>query len=101
MKSIKSLLSVILLSGNLGLSVAPVSAAEGIISKVPASNYCHMKFPAIREETLGSDRPVLKDGNSGDVIDFYGPCNYDPLGKDSVWRQRLDRQHMREHEYSD
>jgi hypothetical protein len=69
-------------------------AAEGIISKIadPSGNSCHLKFPAIREETLYWDRPVLKDKNDGDIIDFYGPCNYDPLGQESVARQRAQYQ---------
>ena len=27
---------------------------------------------------------------SGDIIDFYGPCDYDPLGKEAVLRQRAE-----------
>jgi hypothetical protein len=67
-----------------------VGAQEGVLVKVaasPASNYCHLKFPAIREETLSWDRPVLKDSSSSDIIDFYGPCDTDPLGKDQIARQ--------------
>lgn len=69
-------------------------AAEGIISKVPdpTGTYCHMRFPAIREESLYWDRPVLKDVSDGDIIDFSGPCDHDPLGKDEVMRQRADRE---------
>ena len=76
------------------LAHSPLWAAEGIISKVadPSGNTCNLKFPAIREETLYWDRPVLKDPNDGDIIDFYGPCNYDPLGKESVARQRAQYQ---------
>ena len=48
------------------------------------------EFPAIREETLSWDRPVLKDPSDGDIIDFYGPCNYDPLGKEALQTQKLD-----------
>jgi hypothetical protein len=68
--------------------------AEGIISKVAdkSGNSCYLKFPAIREETLYWDRPVLKDSTDGDIIDFYGPCDYDPLGKESVARQRAQYQ---------
>ena len=93
MKKIKSVLSVLLLPGTLALSVAPVWGAEGIITKIvaiPESNYCHMKFPAIREETLYWDRPVLKDASDGDIIDFYGPCDHDPLGKEEILHQRAD-----------
>ncbi len=74
MKRMNLLLAMLFSSGPFALSIVPVWGAEGVISKVAAAppNYCHMKFPAIREETLGSDRPVLKDRGSGDIIDFYG-----------------------------
>ena len=67
-------------------------AGESIISKVPDSTgkFCHLKFPAIKEETLYWDRPVLKDPSQGDIIDFYGPCNHDPLGKEEIRRQKDD-----------
>ena len=53
---------------------------EGIISKVPdaSGTFCNLKFPAIKEETLSSNRPVLKDPSEGDIVDFYGPCDHDP-----------------------
>ena len=91
MKSKELLSSVLLLAGTFALNNAPVWGAEGIISKVAAdagSNYCHLKFTAIREETLYWDRPILKDPSEGDIIDFYGPCDYDPLGKAEILRQR-------------
>ena len=67
-------------------------AAESVISKVPdaTGKFCHLKFPAIKEETLYWDRPVLKDPSQGDIIDFYGPCSHDPLGKEEIRRQRDD-----------
>ena len=78
-----------------------VSAAEKFISKVPdaAGTYCHLKFPAISESTLFSDRPVLKDPSEGDIRDFYGPCNYDPLGREEIFRQRADHQRERRRRY--
>jgi hypothetical protein len=90
----KALHSVLFLAGTLQLSNSILWAAEAIISKVPDSSgtYCHLKFPAIREETLYWDRPVLKDRNEGDIVDFYGPCNYDPLGREEVLRQRAHYQ---------
>jgi hypothetical protein len=89
-KKIKVLVLVVLLLGNSGLTGAPSWAAEGIIYKAAAAsgNYCHLKFPAIRPDTLYSDRPVLRDPSDGDIIDFYGPCDYDPLGKEEILRQR-------------
>ncbi|HYT53635.1 MAG TPA: hypothetical protein VEQ38_02895 [Verrucomicrobiae bacterium] len=84
----------LVLTGAFLLGSPLVWAAEGTISKVtdPSGSACNLKFPAIREETLYWDRPVLKDQNDGDIIDFYGPCNYDPLGKESVARQRAQYQ---------
>ena len=69
-----------------------VSAAEGIIFKNPDSSgqYCHLKFPAITRDTLFTDRPVLKNPREGDIIDFYGSCDHDPLGKAEIHRQRGD-----------
>ncbi len=92
MKRIRLFFSALLLAGTLPLSATPLWGAEGIkgiISKVAAEsgNYCHLKFPAIREETLWG-HPVLKDPTDGDIIDFYGPCDYDPLGREEVRRQR-------------
>lgn len=80
------------LTGALVLSGSLLWAAEGIITSVPdpSGKYCHLKFPAIRPDTLSWPRPVLKDPSEGDVIDFYGPCDHDPLGKDEVQRQRAD-----------
>lgn len=74
------------------MTAAAASAADdGILLRLRASGdskYCHLKFPAIREETLSWDRPVLKSGSSGDIVDFYGSCNHDPRGRDEVLRQR-------------
>jgi len=84
--------SMLALTGSLWLDMAQLWGAEGVISKGPVSgnNYCHLRFPAIREETLFSPRPVLKDPKDGDIVDFYGPCDYDPLGKEEIRRQRAD-----------
>jgi hypothetical protein len=97
MKTTKSVLSVWFLTGAMGLSVAPVSA-EGLISKDVSTeaSYCHMKFPAIDEETLGTSHPVLKDASSRDIIDFYGSCDHDPLGNDEVHNQLLQQQQRRD-----
>lgn len=85
------ILSGVVLAGTLGWAAA-VWAQEGVLLKVALTtegNYCHLKFPAIREETLSWDRPVLKDPGEGDVIDFYGPCNHEPLGEAEVQSQQL------------
>ena len=68
--------------GSFGTSGA-LAAAPGVITNATLTpgSYCHLTFPAIREETLSWDRPVLKDPSEGDIIDFYGSCDHDPLGK--------------------
>ena len=48
-----------------------------------------MQFPAMEEDSLGV-RPVLKDASTTDIIDFYGPCDYDPLGRIEVRTQRTE-----------
>ena len=93
--------------GLLGIDQVLVEAqVEGVLFKVetPGTNYCHLKFPAIREETLSWNRPVLtdvKDATTGDIIDFYGPCDYDPTGKAAVQAQRLDAQRRFSRDYND
>jgi len=45
------------------------------------------------EATLSWDRPEL-NADAGKIIDFYGPCDYDPTGAAEVRTQRaiLQRQ---------
>ena len=91
MKIATSLLAAVLLVGALG-AINTVMAADGIIDKqeLTPGSYCHLKFPAIREDILGSDHPALEDPNSGDIIDFYGPCDENPVGKHQVEEQKLE-----------
>ncbi len=100
MNNIKSLMSVVFLTGALGLSVAS-AGAEAVISKDVLANdsYCHTKFESIREETLASSQPVLKDAD--DIVDFYGACNHDPLGKEEIQSQKIEMQHRFQSEYND
>jgi hypothetical protein len=88
MKKSVSLLSNLLLSSTLFWAVPSVEADE-MISMVPTDTtaYCHLKFPAMREDTLSWQQPVL-DPLSGNIVDFYGPCDYDPTGVDEIRAQR-------------
>lgn len=83
---------LMVLSGLLWLDIAHLRGAQGVVSKGPVSGsgYCHLRFPAISEDTLFSSRPQLKDPKDGDMVDFYGPCDYDPLGIEQIRRQRAD-----------
>lgn len=89
-------------TGAVMLGAGPASAQDGILLKVRAgeSNYCHLKFPAIRPGTLSSDHPVLQNPGTGTIIDFYGPCDYDPTGKAAVETQKreLRQRYSREYE---
>ena len=73
MKSIKLLLTGMALTGALSLS-AVSTRAETVISKDVFANgsYCHAKFETIRDETLASSQPVLKDVD--DIVDFMVPA---------------------------
>jgi hypothetical protein len=55
-------LAALLLVCGLG-ATNTLAVAPGIISNavLTPGSYCHLSFPAIRENTLASDRPVLKD----------------------------------------
>jgi hypothetical protein len=103
MKTMKSVLSVLVLAGAMGSSTASAAGADGVILKDASTegSYCHIKFPAIEERTLSWKRPVLKDPSEGDIIDFYGPCDHDPLGKNEIHAQLLDLQHRRARDYMD
>lgn len=58
MKTITVALSVLVLTGSLGVSF---------------QRFVNRPY-----------HPVLKDADSGDIIDFDGPCDLDPLGKDEI-----------------
>ena len=100
MKIATSFLAALLFAGTLG-ALNNAIAQDGVLSEdqLAGTGYCHEKFPAIRQSTLGDDQPMLKDSSTGDVIDFYGPCGENPVGKDQVQTQRLEDQQRWEREY--
>ena len=102
MKIRTSILTGLLFIGSLG-AVNGAIAEDGVLSKQEfmPSNYCHMKFPAIRPSTLGTEQPTLKSQDTGDVIDFYGPCDENPLGQDQIQEQKLEAQHRWAQDYED
>lgn len=96
MNRTKTLLTAFVLAGSLAGSAM---AADGVLVKDEAGETsCHMKFPAIRPSTLGTDHPELKSANTGDVIDFYGSCDENPTGPDQVKAQELDHEHRVDHD---
>ncbi|MGH7782571.1 MAG: hypothetical protein ACREO5_01835 [Candidatus Binatia bacterium] len=81
MNKTKFVIAMASLAGVIGSNTTS-ARAQDVVSKevVAAGNYCHMKFPAIREDTFSESTPSLTP--PGDLIDFYGSCDRDPLGKD-------------------
>ena len=90
MKIATSVIAALLFTATLG-PINTATGADGILSKdqFTACSYCHERFPAISQSTLDNSQPELKDSSTGDVIDFYGPCNEDPVGTDQVQEQKL------------
>jgi hypothetical protein len=102
MKFATAFLSTLILVGSLAASRS-LAAAPGVISNATFTpgSYCHLTFPAIREDTLSSDRPALKDSAEGDIVDFYGSCNHDPLGQDEIQSQRQQNAEQFDKDYGD
>jgi hypothetical protein len=92
-------LSAMILVGSLARSAL---AADGILLREPGDqDYCHIKFEAIRPETLDSNQPQLQPSDAGDVIDFYGACDESPTGMDQVVSQKRDEQFRFGRDYED
>ncbi len=90
MRFINTLVGIALLGATLGLSATPAGAADGILFKVTVTDgYCHMQFRAMEEDSYHN--PTFQSADSTDIIDFYGPCDHDPLGSQEVWDQRSER----------
>ena len=102
MKIATSILAAVLFTGTLGAFNNAI-AEDGTISKdeLTPGSYCHEKFPAMRQSTLDDNQPALKDSSTGDVVDFYGPCDENPVGKDQVQAQKIENEHRFENDYSD
>jgi len=102
LKRIGTIASILVLASSLAGSAA---AADGILLKDEAGkageNYCHIKFPAMDENTLAENRPQLKPPETGDVIDFCGACDESPTGKDQVMAQRREEQYRFQSDYED
>lgn len=85
MKAHKLFLAGMILAGSV-LSNS-LARAEMSVEPLDMASYCHLKFPPITESSLFTNDPVLNEA-AGNVIDFYGSCAHDPLGKEEVAAQR-------------
>ena len=72
---------------------------QGVVKawRLGNTNYCHLKFPPITKRTLFSDSPKLAP-EWGTLIDYYGPCNHDPLGEAEIEKQQNVHQRLNEGE---
>lgn len=87
--SVRILILTATLVFNLGFALADEGTVQ--VRAKASDGYCNLKIPAIRPSTLASGTPELKSSATGDVIDFYGPCDYDAKGKDEVAAQKRYR----------
>lgn len=93
-----SLLMALILAGGLGFGTTAIGAQKkqvetkvkkGVVKawRLGNTNYCHLRFPPITPRTLFSGKPELADPEYVGLIDYYGPCDHDPLGEIEVDRQ--------------
>ena len=93
MKVTTSFFAGLPLLGSVGTSATALAADDGVLLKEGSGSSCHMKFRAMEPRSLDSDsdNPTLKSATSGDVIDFYGPCDESPTGQTQVRQQKMDK----------
>lgn len=85
MKKTVSFIAFLSLIGILVAGAAPALSQQVLLKvQLAGTDYCHLKFPQMDPETLNSGRPALNDPKSGDIVDFYGPCDHDPLGREEI-----------------
>jgi hypothetical protein len=87
-KNLKSIaLSAVLAAGLTVCASHALASDAGIVYKQAASedaSYCHIKYMALTRESLQSGVPEF---NPSDVVDMYGPCNFDPKSPEEVRNQ--------------
>jgi hypothetical protein len=100
MKIATSFLAVLIFTGALG-SMSTAMSADGVLSKdeLTTNSYCHEKFTPMTTQSLDNEDPTLT--KSGNVIDFYGSCDENPVGQDQIQAQKLEAQHRFANDYED
>lgn len=95
MKTAKLSFAALLLSANIVATHTPASADEipGLVlnEESAACSYCCREIMAQTTQSLAGQQPLLKRPNSGEVIDYYGPCGETPDGQDQPDAQLLDQ----------
>ena len=100
MKIATSFLAALLFAGTLG-ALNNAIAEDGVLSEdqLTGTTYCHEKFPAIRQSTLGDDQPALKNSSTGHVPTSTGRVTRILWEKIKSKPKRLEDQHRWETEY--
>src|SRR5262249_26803256 len=81
MKIATAFVAALLFTGVLGTLNSAVADDDVILQqKLTPASYCHLKFTALKSETVPGEQPQ--------VIDFYGPCNETRESQDQIQDQR-------------
>lgn len=99
MKFIRTTLTIAVLTGALASSA--FAANDVLVKDRAGDNYCHMKFPAIKQHTLSSDHPALKSAQTGDIIDYSGSCEESPTSANQILEQKHEEEFMFGRQYED
>ena len=95
MKTAKLFFAVLLLSGSIVTTYTPVSASEipGLLFKgeFGPDSFCRMEIMALTTQGFAGQQLVPKRPNSGEVIDYYGPCSETSMGQDQPGAQQMDQ----------
>ena len=99
MTFIRTTLTIAVLTGTLA---GTAFAANDVLTKDRAeNNYCHMKFPAMNENSLSAKRPSLESPGTGDIIDYYGSCDESPTSANQILEQKHEEEFMFGRQYED
>jgi len=99
MTFLRTTLSIAVLTG--ALASTAFAENEILIKERSGNNYCHMKFPALNENSLSNKHPTLKSSSTGDIIDYYGPCDESPTSTNQILEQKHEDEFMFGQEYED
>lgn len=95
MKTAKFFFAALLLSGSVVATYTPVSASEipGLLFKeeIGSDSFCRMEIMALTTQGPAGQQLVPKRPNSGEVIDYYGPCSETSVGQDQPDAQQMDQ----------
>ena len=99
MTFIRTTLTIAVLTG--ALASTAFAANDVLIKERAGNNYCHMKFPAISDDSLATKNPSLESPATGDIIDYYGSCDESPTSANQILEQKHEEELRFGREYED